>query len=176
MKKAVRSLLTVLIVTFTSSSSSQTYGSWTVGTGSDGMPFVVTTNDSGAMLGKWCTATSATCFWMLVTTQPKCQEGAMPPMLVNAAGLGAKAINSTCVQPITISGQINYRLLLAPHDDVENIVSGATKIGFAMALEEDGFRVIRFSLNGSSLALTRWSVLAEKAVKVINQGTRDQSL
>ncbi len=50
---------------------------------------------------------------------------------------------------------------IKPFDDVDNLIKQANNVGFAVAMEEGTFKVVRFSLSGSTYAIEMMRLGAE---------------
>ncbi|WP_457097884.1 hypothetical protein [Lysobacter sp. P5_B9] len=125
-----------------------------------------TSSDSGATLGVLCFKQQGQCVYYL-TTPSKCDEGATIPLLVNADA-GANQITGTC-RILGDQAPKVHALVLSPFDDIESSIRTGANLGIAMPLVEGQFRVYRFSLSGSSLAIDGAKSEASKA-------TGDQTL
>lgn len=62
---------------------------------------------------------------------------------------------------------------IKPFDDVDNIVLTASTIGFAVAMEEGTFKVVRFSLSGSTHAIKMMQLGAEIIRKEKSENQQD---
>ncbi|MGH8139117.1 MAG: hypothetical protein ACREVV_13135 [Steroidobacteraceae bacterium] len=153
----------------------ETYGAWSVAVSDDrSFVYAATTNDSGALLGEYCYPGKGSCMWIL-GTKTKCEEGAKYPMLANS-NAGAFQLQVTCggLAPNSL-----YSLAFTNFDDVDHLIKNGAKIGFAIPLQADEFRVIRFILNGSSQAITSMRSVATKMnVRQLSgkTGTKDQDI
>lgn len=151
------------------------FDDWAMSYSTEGTPFILTRNDSGSLFGQWCDAEESSCYWILASQTP-CKKGNEAPALVSAEG-GVTAITTICSTPITVAGKLMYRVLLSPFDDMEKIIKGGARISFALAVENDNFRVIRYSLKGVSLAnLAMNRAKLELAQKLNKKTTRDVTL
>ncbi len=119
--------------------------------GQNGLPFIATVNDSNSYLGQWCEGDVQKCFWLLVTKLP-CKTGTSAPALVNSSA-GVTVITATCAGVLQISGETYYRNALSTFDAVESVLKKNERISFALAIEDDSFRVFRFSAKGVPAAL-----------------------
>jgi hypothetical protein len=73
-----------------------------------------------------------------------------------------------------------YRYIFSEFDTVDKIVKESTRVGFAVPLQSDNFRVVRFDLKGANRAIELLESVAEKAFENTTPkeptGTKDQSL
>lgn len=175
MKKA---FLAVLAAACCATAGAQTqFGAWNVGLNDDGLPFMYTVNDSGSMFGKWCDGQANQCFW-LVLTENTCEDGARYSVMINT-DRGSVTSDMTCVGAYNLAGRVLYRNAISSHTEMDGMAREASRIGFAMALASGDFRVVRFSMAGSTVAFTRWEALAQAAAKRRQRGgsgTRDTTL
>ena len=61
-------------------------------------------------------------------------------------------------------------------DDIEGILSGAKRVGFAFPMQADQFRVVRFSLNGEKNAVSSMEKLAARHAPTPKTDTTDTVL
>jgi len=68
-----------------------------------------------------------------------------------------------------------YRYSFTNFDDIDGIVKRASRVGFAVPMEGDQFKVIRFSLFGANKALAEMQGQANKVLfkKVYNRSEED---
>ncbi len=166
----MRTALAVLLSFLSSAASSQTIGEWT---SQLKLPFyAATVNDSGHLFGQWCDVDSASCMYM-VALSTRCDEGESYPILVNS---DVSSLSTTLVCRGRLSSG-KFRYALGNFDDIDGIVRKAKRIGIALPLEGDKFRVIRFSLDGAAASLILMRGAVEKAVEgPSSKSTRDQRL
>lgn len=134
-------------------------GAWTTGVTNDGgAVYAATVNDSGSLLGQYCFPGEGGCIWFL-GMGTSCEEGARYPVLANSDS-GATHISVYC------SAQVEnglYRYVFTEFDAIDELVKKASRVGFAVPLQSDNFKVIRFDLVGSNRAL---EVLATAVAKL----------
>jgi len=104
-------------------------------------------NSAGHMLAQFCDPESTNCFYA-VGFGLKCEPGHQYPVLVNA-DTGSAQLEFICGDRI---GDQNV-LVASDFDAMDDVVRSANKVGFAIPLEGDDFKAVRFSLNGSNEAL-----------------------
>lgn len=150
-----------------SAAIAQTYGSWTVDTADDkSYLYAATANDSGNVLGEYCYPQQGSCVWILGMAT-SCEENHTYPMLANA-DVGAQHLEVVC------RGQLPsklYQYVFTKFDDIDRIVKQGSKVGFAIPLQEDQFRVVRFLLVGATAAIKNMRATATG----MNSGHHKQS-
>lgn len=131
--------------------SSDFVGDWTYGRTDDGATFYAfTTNESGSAFGEWCGLSTGKCLWM-VGMNVSCDEHASTvPVLANTDS-GAGAIMISCDGVLQNTNL--YRYVFSSWKDVESLLTNSSRIGFAIPMQADQFRVVRFSLKGQSEAV-----------------------
>jgi hypothetical protein len=151
------------------------FGSWNTGRigGNEGL-FAATVNDSGHILGQYCYFQSDSCIYLLAF-QTACKPESKYPVLVNS-DVGSSQVFVYC------SGQLSsgkYRYVFTDFEEIDKVIKGANKVGFAVPLEGDKFLVVRFTLNGSNEAIASMrTTMADgrRATPTPVRGTRDQRL
>lgn len=153
----------------------ESFGSWSVGFVSDRTSlYAATINDSGALLGEYCTPSKGSCMWVLGMSTG-CEEGSKYPVLANA-NTGAVELEIVCNGKIL---QDKWSYAFTNFEQIDALVKGGSRVGFAMPLQQDQFRVVRFLLNGASVAIARMRSTAERlnVQKVRDRtNTRDQDI
>jgi hypothetical protein len=125
-------------------------GDWTYGRSDDRSTFFAfTTNDSGAVLGEWCGASTGKCSWMIGLTT-MCEQNSSYPILANS-DTGAASVMITCGGKVSDTNLSRYQF--TSYKDVESLLQGSKRIGFAIPMQLDQFRVVRFSLDGAVQAV-----------------------
>jgi len=81
-----------------------------------------------------------------------CEQGASYPALVNS-DKGAIHILLVCEGPAMGLPEA-HRFGIHEYAAIREIIRQATRIGFAITMEDDEFRVFRFSLKGATAAMT----------------------
>ncbi|MBK6006659.1 hypothetical protein JJB11_11205 [Ramlibacter ginsenosidimutans] len=152
------------------------YGDWYVGRDDAGAPYMFTMNQSDGIFGKWCDNDTEKCFWMLAV-KTRCDAGATIPVLISS-NLGAASTTLICSSPKLISGATYHRMIIADFNLMTRLARESTgQIGIAMAMEGGAFRVSRFSLHGSSQALTQMEQAEADTVRAKrSKGTRDTEI
>lgn len=155
---------------------SQTFGAGEAGALTDQSGFyAVTVNDSGNLLGMYCFPETDTCIW-LVGMVTRCDEDHVYPILANC-DTGSLHLELTCGEALE-NGLYSY--VFNSFDSINDLVLKSYKLGLAIPLEGDQFRVIRFDLQGSNEAIVAASTAAAAsrrqapAKPAPRQGTRDQ--
>src|SRR5262245_19419358 len=167
--------LALLLLTSRPHAQEQNFGSWFVGTvRSSGLHYAATINDSGNLLGQYCSPTEDSCWWLL-GMKTSCTEGERYPVLANSDA-GASHMEVICNAKLD-NGM--HRYVFTDFDKVDDVLSRGTRAGFAIPLENDQFRVVRFSITDSTRAVARMKSNPEKAQQRSPRppsGTKDQTL
>ena len=125
-----------------------TSGDWTWSVDDPEIYYAGTQNSAGHMLAQFCDPTDGTCFFA-VGFDTTCDEGDSYPALVNA-DTGAYSIKFVCGS--TLDDGTNL-MLVEDFDQMDGVLRKAKKIGFALPMQGDEFKAVRFSLKGSVAAM-----------------------
>jgi hypothetical protein len=148
-------------------------GTWYFDSSDDGATlYAATVNDSGNMLGQYCTMDSGDCIWLVAFTTA-CDVGNRYPVLANSDS-EASHLEVYCAGKLGNSGLYSYAF--TDFDLMDGIISKGSRIGIAFPLQGDQFIIVRFDLRGAVAALTQMRAAAQEKVKRANHGTRDQTL
>jgi hypothetical protein len=170
MKKQV--LVVALFVWFFSGTAqAQTFADWSVDMKQPDAIGAATTNESGHDLGMVCFIDRPSCYWM-ITSSILCEEDRKYPMLANSDD-GAVYVEVRCIGKME-SG--NYGYVFTDFDKIDTFVQSGDRIGFAIPMEADSFRVVRFSLRGAEDALALLQKELSKRLKSAPKNTRDQRI
>lgn len=131
-----------------------------------------TVNGSKEVFGQWCYADKGTCIWLIgMTTQ--CNEGKTYPVLADS-DVGAVQLEVQCLGKLQVTGA--YELAFTKFDDIDRIARKASRVGFAIPLQTNQVRVVRFSLSGAVRALTIMREAASSgSAKVSEQRARSET-
>lgn len=146
MKKNYATLLVVLLLGLAgrASAASLTFGHWLVATSADGRnAYAATVNGQGEVFGEFCNYRSASCRWLLTVRTP-CRFGDVYPVLADSRS-GANPIAIFCVGAL---GRGAYGMVLMNGRKLEQSITHAAQVGFAVPLGDGGFTVARFPLGG----------------------------
>jgi len=124
-------------------------GDWHFDFTDDGFAYAATTNADGRVLGQYCYYTSESCYYV-TALGITCTEDREFPSIINSNN-GVADITMVC-GPETNQGNL---LFIKPFADIDRIVRKADRVGFAVAMDGGTFKVVRFSLSGSSNAIER---------------------
>lgn len=137
------------------------FGSWFSDITTSGEAvFSATMNDSGNLLGQYCYLEQGNCVWLL-GMDTACKEGDKYVVLANS-DTGAAHISVYC------GGQLKtgtYQYIFSEFDAVDNIVKEGSRVGFAVPLQRDNFRVVRFDLKGSKQAIVAMQTAVQRAAE-----------
>ena len=129
--------------------------------------YAATANSDGRILGQYCYYADGSCVY-LVSLGILCESGAEYPSILNS-NTGAVDVRLICGDKY----QGENVFFIKPFDDVDNIVLTASTIGFAVAMEEGTFKVVRFSLLGSTHAIKMMQLGAEIIRKEKSENQQD---
>jgi hypothetical protein len=135
-------------------------GDWVWNIDDPEMQMAGTTNDDGHALMQFCYPESGNCLYA-VGFDTQCTEGNSYPALVNADS-GAAAIRFRYGGKLEDGTSL---MLLEDFDQIDALIRKSNRIGFALPMEGDAFKAVRFSLRGSSDALDAMRKVAERASK-----------
>jgi hypothetical protein len=125
--------------------SDTTFGHWSTGATSDKSGvYAATANDDGAVFGKYCYFSTKNCSWHIAIDMV-CEKDAYYPVLANS-DKGATSLVLRCVGPMT--GNNLYQYVFNNWKDVEKTIKTGSRLGIAMPLQSDQFKVYRFLLDG----------------------------
>jgi hypothetical protein len=129
-------------------------------------------NDSGHFLGQYCYQSKGSCLWLLAI-KTRCDEGDKYPVLINSDA-GSAQVEVHCLGHLPSAGM--YRYAFTDFELIDRTVRNGRRIGFAIPLESDQFRVLRFDLTGASSALNsmRARAQANSQTRPAIRNTRDQ--
>ena len=132
-----------------------------------------TVNGSQEVFGQWCYADKGTCIWLIGMTT-RCHKGKTYPVVANS-DVGAVQLEVQCLGKLEVTGA--FELAFTNFDDVDHLARRASRVGFAIPLQGDQFRVARFSLSGAVRALTAMRGAAGSAsAKIKKQRAQSETL
>lgn len=117
--------------------------------------YAATVNTEGRILGQYCYFSDSSCVY-LVSLGILCKSGSEYPSILNS-NAGVTEIRLVC-------GHMHKNenvFFIKPFDGVDNLLKQASNVGFAVAMEEGTFKVVRFSLSGSTYAIEMMRAGAE---------------
>ncbi|MGQ7957099.1 hypothetical protein ACUTAF_05160 [Pseudomonas sp. SP16.1] len=159
----------------TNASTTEWFGEWATGETEAGTYlYAATVNDSGNLLGQYCSPSDGKCIWLLGMASA-CKEGDHYPILANS-DVGARHIYVYCSER---RNNNLYNYVFTDFDAIQEIVTKGIIVGFAVPLQSDKFRVIRFDLAGSNRAILSMQAAVEKAQRAApskDSGTEDFEL
>ncbi|MCM0082453.1 hypothetical protein L4X63_12715 [Geomonas sp. Red32] len=149
----------------------QEFGNWAVDAKSEKFLYAATVNESGALLGQFCFVEGGSCVW-LIGMDTGCNKGDEYTVLANSDA-GSSAMQVLC------DGQLDngmYRYGFSDFESIDTLLKTATRVGFAVPLQSDQFKVFRFKLEGAKPAISVMRALAEKRMKNSETGTKDDTI
>lgn len=175
MKKILLPAFFFLALCASTLARAEDYGKWTVVTDDPTMMYAVVFNDSGALFGQYCYPDKGSCLW-LISMSTSCEKDHKYPVLANSDG-GAVQLTIQCQGSIGKGTDVKYAYVFTDFDEVSNLVKNATRIGFAVPLQEDQFKMVRFEVDGSADALSAMRSKASDAMdKKKSKGSPDMTL
>jgi len=122
-----------------------------------------TFNKKGQIFGVYCYENIYSCFY-IVDLDTSCIQSSEKqyPALLNT-NLGAEKIFLTCGHEI----EGGNALYAADFDQMDSLVRKASHIGFALPMKDETFKVVRFSLKGSTKATIQ---MRERALRLFKEG------
>jgi hypothetical protein len=146
-KARILTALAILVASVSVAGEPLMFNDWGVARSDDGNSVsAITMVSEQAGLGEWCFYSSKTCTWELLVNIT-CQVGEEHLVLANSttdyASLKVSCLGKSERGPLYVYS-FNWK-------DLEALIkspSNASKVAFAMPLQDSEFRVIRFSLNG----------------------------
>lgn len=128
--------------------------------------YSVTLNDKGESLGQYCYFESGNCFFAF-RNKIACKDTYNYPALVSSDN-GTQHLKLTCVAPDKKKKPL---FVVAPFDDLEEIIETSKKIAIVVGLSDGVFKVSRFSLKGSNKAILDMQADAES--KMVSGGDEE---
>lgn len=169
--RLIVSILIIIASVHASFARAENFGSWFTGkTNDNNLVFAATTNDNGHLLGQYCSPEKGSCLWILGISTP-CKLGDKYPILANSDS-GASHLPVRCDEQLEDG---RFRYVFSKFNDIDSIIKGSLRIGFALPLQSDNFRVIRFDLSGVNRAIKFMSSSETKPAPK-TKGTKDQYL
>jgi len=117
--------------------------------------YAATINPEKRILGQYCYFKDNGCYY-LVTLGITCETGSEYPSILNSDA-GVEEVRLICGHKK--DGENVF--FIKPFDKVDNLVKNAKTVGFAVAMNSSRFKVVRYSLSGSSYAIDKMRTGAE---------------
>ncbi len=150
--------------------SGANFGDWRTGVTMNGKVFFAyTQNDSGQAFGEWCSLDSGYCTWV-IGMSVGCDKNLAYPVLANS-DIEAESLSINCAG--TIEDTALSRYAFTDFKSVKSLLKGAHVVGFAMPMQSDQFRVVKFSLDGCSDAISAMEAGATAAYQPRKNGAAD---
>lgn len=156
MKQKIVAVLILLITSYSiASAEPRQSGNWYWEEQGNEYLYAITMNSSDHILGQYCYLNSGDCIY-LVGVEITCNEY---PALINTDA-GAVPVQLVCAQKYE---QHNV-MAIKPFDDIDGIIRQASYLGIAIPMQNDQFKVSRFSLSGSTKAIDRMRAATQRAL------------
>jgi hypothetical protein len=150
------SILLAALVSLPAYSDTYAVGDWSVDIETD-YTEAYTTNQSGSVLGMFCTANK--CYWYTNLTIA-CKPGSEYPALINARH-GSFAARLHCFHLQQDSGK-RHVFVITEYDSMEQAVSTGGTLCIAIAMQSGEFNVTRFDTDDGSKAVQRAATAAAR--------------
>jgi len=160
-------LITILAGAITA--PAQVIGDWVVDVKSPNAYSVVTVNDRGHAFGEFCDLNEGNCYW-LIEMSSSCDEGTTSPVLGNSDGA---AVNLELVCMGRLEGG-SYAYAFTDYDQVDELVRHSDRIGFAVPLGGDEFRMVKYNLRGTADALSVMLAATGQRLKLVPPNTNSE--
>lgn len=150
-------LFTIIVLPTLCNAEPLTIKNWYVEFSDKDSIYAATFNDTGSAFGQFCFQSNQSCIY-LIGLNTSCEIGSKYPVLINT-DVG------TSVQEIYCDGQLekgSYRYAFTDFSEIDELIKTASRIGFALPLKGDQFKVIRFSLEGAATAIKYMRSIVDK--------------
>ena len=156
-----RSFILVTCLLCSSTLSAETFQSkyWSWSTDNSEFYYAATVNAVGHVLGQYCYFESGSCLYLL-SFGTSGHEGSQYPAILNSDA-GSAPVTLFCAYKL----QGQHVLFVSGFDDIDRMVRTANRVGIAVPMEGDQFKVSRFDLVGSTQALDFMRAAAEGKLK-----------
>jgi hypothetical protein len=156
----------------TAPANAETFGSWHTDTASTDV-YAATVNDSGHVFGQYCYPREGSCLWMF-SMGTACDRNDRYPALINSDA-GALPVEIYCMGPLPKSPG-RYLYAFTEFDKMTELAVKASRIGVAVPLKSDQFRVVRFDMDGAREAILAMRAAASRKTTPAGRGTYDEKL
>lgn len=164
-----------LTCTYMLHAHADTYRHWETGIIEEsGVAYAGTANESGSIIGQYCTLQDGSCVWTLGTSSA-CKDGNRYPVLANS-DQGAGQLEVYCGKQLD---KDLYQYVFTDFSKIDNLIRNGLRIGLALPLQSDNFVILRFDLGGATYAINSMNQIVETTKKnrpPVNapKGTKDQ--
>jgi hypothetical protein len=157
MRTIVVMLVLGLVISSGARAGDLTSGDWAWNVDDPETYYAATGNSAGQMLMQLCDINEGSCLYA-VGFDTTCNEGATHPALVNTEETAA-SITLHCGKKLKDGTNLMF---IEDFDQIDGIIRNATRIGFALPMQGDEFKAVRFSLKGAVPALDAMHKYAAK--------------
>ena len=126
-------------------------------------------NDGGQAFGEWCSVDSGYCTWM-IGMSAGCNKDLAYPVLANS-DVETESLSMNCSG--TIEDTDLSRYAFTDFKSVKSLLKDAHVVGFAIPMQSDQFRIVRFSLVGCSNAISAMEADATAAYQRRKNGAAE---
>lgn len=132
-------------------------GDWAWSIDDPDVLYAATQNSTGQALMQLCYPSEGNCLYA-VGFDTRCEQGSTYPALVNT-DVSATTVELFCGIELDDGGNL---LFFRDFDQIDALIRQARKIGFALPMEGDEFKAVRFSLKGSVTAIDAMRRVGER--------------
>jgi hypothetical protein len=158
MKAIVVMLVFGLVMSSGARAGDFTSGDWTWNVDDSTSYFAGTENSAGQGLMQICYPAKGSCLYA-IGFDTTCDEGDSYLALVNSDA-GTAILNLKCASKLDSGGNL---MLAEDFDQLDVLIRSAKRIGFALPMQGDEFKAVRFSLKGALPALDAMHKYAAKS-------------
>jgi hypothetical protein len=150
----------VILIIYSASAQAEvkTNKDWIWDLSGDEYAYAATFNEDGRVLGQYCYFDNETCYY-LVNLGTNCEKDSEYPSILNSDA-GVTEVKLICGHKYK-SGNVFF---IKPFDEVNDLIRKAKTVGFAIAMESGKFKVVRYSLSGSTYAIEMMRAGAEAII------------
>jgi len=153
-------MILVAAMTATAGAENLPSGDWIVNVDDPTNVFAGTSNGADQVLMQICDPEEGQCFYA-VGFGLRCKEGDTHPALLNT-DVEAASVELLCGTRLKDGTNLMY---LKDFDQIDGLLRTARKVGFALPMEGDQFKAVRFSLKGSVTAIDAMRRVAQRGTR-----------
>ncbi|PLX98412.1 MAG: hypothetical protein C0623_12110 [Desulfuromonas sp.] len=127
-------------------SEGEQFKDWMVDFSDAGFIYAATISDTGNVFGQYCFIETEHCVY-LIGMKTACKKDSEYPVLINS---DKGAYNTSFICGGYLSKIDKYQYYFSDFDLIDKAAKKGNLIGFALPLQSDRFKVVRFSLRGSA--------------------------
>jgi hypothetical protein len=149
--KLYKFVFAVIIGLFSTLCSAESHriGDWTWSTNNPSFYYAGTVNPDKHFLGQYCYIKSKNCMY-LARFSITCRKGSEIPAMMNSDRRSSH-IKLYCGKKLSKGGSA---IILKKFKDVKRVIRGSNEVTFAIPMTSGRYKIIRFSLDGASSAIS----------------------